>query len=341
MFWLCLRKKLAGSSSPFMIIRTVFTICSIILLSTFILFKSDEVLKEKKVESPVLGVSKDRISENIWSPKIIDSESLNFSDAPEITAKSAFFINTNTGEILYEKNPQEQLSIASLTKIMTTIIALENKSFDDKYFISKRASEMEPDKMLLIEGESLTLKQLLSGIFLVSANDAAEAIAEGTTGRREDLPAGRQEFITLMNSKAAQLGMNKTIFVNPTGLEEDPEFCEGRIPCQYSTALDAAIMSRYLINRWPEIVNISSQPHIYIEQSTDHQDYDLYSGINLLTTYPGVVGLKTGFTPAAGLTLATLARRGNTEILGVLLGATDRRDDAKLMLDYVYAKLGN
>jgi D-alanyl-D-alanine carboxypeptidase len=99
-------------------------------------------------------------------------------------------------------------------------------------------------------------------------------------------------------------------------------------------------MSRYLITRWPNVVNISSQPHVYIERTDYHQDYDMYNGINLLTTYPGVLGLKTGYTPVAGLTLVTLARRGDKEVLGVLLGAVNRRDDAKSLLDYSFKNLG-
>jgi serine-type D-Ala-D-Ala carboxypeptidase (penicillin-binding protein 5/6) len=126
--------------------------------------------------------------------------------------------------------------------------------------------------------------------------------------------------------------MSNTFFLNPSGLEEDNAK-------QYSSALDVVIMSRYLITRWPEVVNISSQPHVYIEKTDTHQDYDMYNGINLLTTYPGVLGLKTGYTPEAGLTLVTLARREEKEVIGVLLGAVNRRDDAKLMLDYSFQKL--
>lgn len=249
-----------------------------------------------------------------------------FSDAPEITAISALFVETGSGTVLYAKNPSQEVSIASLTKIMTTIIALENRDMDDIYTISDRAASMEPDKMFLVAGEKLTLKQLLEGIFLVSANDASEAIAENTTGRRE-------EFLNMMNSKARQLGMNNTFFLNPSGLEEDHAK-------QYSTATDVAVMSRYLVRTFPEIVNISSKEHVYIEPTAYHQDYDMYSGINLLTTYPGVLGLKTGYTPVAGLTLVTLARRGDKEIIGVLLGAVNRRDDAKVLLDYSFKKLG-
>lgn len=309
-----------------MFFKSLLTACGIILLGAFIFIKSEEFFVSHDLTSPVLGVSKQRLSENIWSPKLEAGYESQFKDAPEVTAISAFFVEVNSGQILYAKNPNQELSIASLTKLMTTIIALENKSLDDVFTISDKASSMEPDKMYLIAGERLTLKQLLDGIFLVSANDAAEAISENTTGRRE-------EFINLMNSKARQLGMNNTFFLNPSGLEED--FAK-----QYSSALDVAVMSRYLITHWPEVVNISSQPHVYIDKTTYHQDYDMYSGINLLTTYPGVLGLKTGYTPEAGLTLVTLARRGDKEVLGVLLGATNRRDDAKVMLDYSFKKLG-
>lgn len=317
-----------------MFFRNLLTILAILLLSSFIIFRTGEILINTDLKSPVLGVSKDRISENVWFPKVEELAVSRFTDAPEISAISALFINTETGEILYAKNPNQKLSIASLTKLMTVIIALENKRMEDIYTVLQRATEMEPDEMILIAGEKLTLKELLDGIFLVSANDASEVVAEGTTGRRE-------EFINLMNSKASQLGMNNSIFVNPSGLEEDPENCELRVPCQYSTALDVAIMSRYLINKWPEIVDISSQPYVYIEATANHQDYEMYSGINLLNTYPGVLGLKTGFTPEAGLTLVTLARNGGKEVLGVLLGATNRRDDAKLLLDYSFSKLNN
>lgn len=317
-----------------MTFKSILAALLIALLLSFIFFKTKEIFVKDNLTSPVLGVSKQKVSVNVWSP-VFKPESFNIDpEAPEITALSALFVETNSGEILYAKNPRQELSIASLVKIMTVIIALENRSLNDLFTVSQRAADMEPDKMLLIPGERLTLKELLDGIFLVSANDASEVIAENTTGRRE-------EFINLMNSKARQLGMNNTLFLNPSGLEED--FAK-----QYSTALDVAIMSRYLVKTFPEVVDISSQTYVFIEATSDHQDYEMYSGINLLSTYPGVLGLKTGFTPEAGLTLVTLARRGNEqvpssgskEIIGVLLGAVNRRDDAKLLLDYSFKKLG-
>lgn len=261
---------------------------------------------------------------NQWFPKEVLGAKL---APPEITAKAAFFVDTKTGQVLYEKNANKKLPIASLVKVMTALVALENRSPEEKLLVSNNAANMEPDKMQLIAGERLTLKELLNGIFLVSANDAAEVLAETSTGSRD-------QFIELMNQKAKLLGMENTFYANPTGLDED-------VGNSFSSAYDLSLLTRFTTRKFPILVSISKEPHIYIESTPDHQDYDLYSGINLLTTYPGVVGFKTGFTPEAGLTLITLARKDNHEIVGVLLGSLDRRDEAKELLDYSFSQLRN
>lgn len=308
----------------------IFTVLFLISsISTVIFIRNSQT----KLVSPVLGISKNRLAENLWFPSEYKSASDSGEVLKKITAKSVFFVETQTGQVLIEKNSHEKLPIASLIKIMTVIVAMEQKNLEDIYQVSDRAASMEPDKMLLIAGEKMSLEKLLDGIFLVSANDAAEVLAEGTTGRRE-------EFLQLMNSKAVQLGMNNSHFFNPTGLDEDSsDGRRGAYP-QFSTAYDVALMARYAIKKWPKLVEISSMPHIFIEASKDHQDYDLYNGINLITTYPGVVGFKTGYTPDAGLTLVTLARKEDREVLGVILGAVNRRDDAKILLDFSMKKLG-
>jgi D-alanyl-D-alanine carboxypeptidase (penicillin-binding protein 5/6) len=288
-------------------------------------------LPQTELVSPVLGVSTSNFSENIWSPE--EASASSFADAPEITGEAAFFVEANTGKVLYAKNPQLKKPIASLTKIMTVIIALDHKKYSDTFVVSKAAEEVEPDEMMLIAGEKMTLEELLSGIFLVSANDAAEVLAENIT-------QNRAEFILQMNTKAKMLGMNNTLFINPTGLEEDDPLDPTKLKERFSTAYDVALMSRYLIAKYPDVVKISSSPHIYLPRTENHQDYELYSGINLLTTYPGVMGLKTGFTPEAGLTLVTLAKKGDAEVIGVLLNCTSRRDDAQKLLDYSFKKLG-
>lgn len=282
--------------------------------------------KETKLISPILEVSKIRFADNIWFPKQSKFVLEASGKLPEVSAHAAFFVETQTGEVLYEKNSRQKLSVASLVKIMTVIITLENRGFDDVLTVSERAAAMEPDKMFLLPGEKMTVENLLEGVFLVSANDGAEVLAEQTTGVRE-------EFIGLMNSKAVQLGMKDSNFINPTGLEEKGSK-------QLSTAYDVALMARYAIRRWPQLLAISSKPYVYIPVTDTHQDYEMFSGINLLTTYPGVIGFKTGFTPEAGLTLVTIARREGREVLGVILGSVNRRDDAKTLLDYSFSKLG-
>jgi serine-type D-Ala-D-Ala carboxypeptidase (penicillin-binding protein 5/6) len=296
------------------ILFAVLTLLIFVLVKTSLGKQKLELVSPFVQQEKVLGISQ-------WFPKAEGNE----GNAPEVSAKAAIFLETKNGQVLYSKNLHERLPIASLVKVMTVLVALEQKSMDFKYQVSPGAADMEPDKMLLIEGEKLTLRELLAGIFLVSANDVAEVIAEGTTGNRG-------EFIKLMNNKAEQLGLKDTHFVNPTGLDEDSNN-------SYSTAYDLAVLTRYLIKRFPEVVEISSAEHIFLPQTSTHQDYDMYSGINLLTTYPGVIGFKTGFTPEAGMTLITLARKDGKEIIGVLLGSASRRDEARELLDYSFNKL--
>ncbi len=275
------------------------------------------VLLSPKVTGTTLGV-------NLWFPQA--QAFFNEKSAPAVTAQAAYFIDLGSGEVLYQKNIYQRLPIASLVKIMTAIVTLENHSFSDEILISSKAAGMEPDKMLLQAGESMTVEEIMYGIFMVSANDGSQALCEGSA-------VDCETFIDNMNKKAAQLGMRDTLFINPSGLQEDGKQ-------QYSTAFDVALMSRYLISYFPHILDISSTPHILIPKTQRHQDYEMYSGINLLTTYPGVKGLKTGYTPEAGMTLVSYAERDGKKVLGVLLDSKSRRDEAKALLDYSFKKLG-
>ncbi len=314
-----------------MLLNRVLLLVLICLLSLVVVFAGPSFLADITNTRPLIApTSGNNIGVNQWFPRNVLGLSLG---APNINAKSAFFVDTSSGQVLFEKNSKQMLPIASLTKIMTVVIALEHKSLDDKFIISQKAAQMEPDKMWLIAGETLTLRELLYGIFLISANDAAEVLAQGTVGSEQSSSANREEFIKMMNTKASQIGMKDTYFANPTGFDEDTNN-------SYSTTYDLALLSRYAIRNFPYLVDFSSTEHIILPITNTHQDYDLYSGINLLTTYPGVVGFKTGYTPEAGLTLVTIARKGNHEILGVILGSQDRRDEARMLLDYSFKRLG-
>lgn len=292
----------------------------IILLAFFAVIFFTNFLSNKDLISPLMSTRV--FANNLWSPKA----GAQSDNQPNITAQAAYFVDLDNGQPLYQKNINEKLPVASLTKIMTAVVTLEVKSWEDTIWVSNRAADMEPDKMLLQAGEKLTVEEIMYGIFLVSANDGAETLAEEVFGDRE-------EFIKQMNERAKLLGMNNTLFINPTGLQED-----GRE--QYSTAYDVALVSRYLIRRFPHVLDISSTYHKILPQTSTHQDYDMYSGINLLTTYPGVMGLKTGYTPEAGLTLVTIAKKEGHTILGVLLKSENRREEARELLDYSFQKLG-
>lgn len=298
----------------FLLILLALVIFLLSLLPHFFVKSTGLISPQLKLEK-VLGV-------NLWFPQ--NSESANLKTSA-ISARAALFVDSETGQVLYSKNPHERLPIASLVKIMTVVVALEYRTLTDEFTVTSQAASMEPDKMFLKPGEKLTLEELLYGIFLISANDAAETLAEDTTGSRD-------EFLQMMNLKASQLGMKDTYYSNPTGLDEDTNN-------SYSTAYDLAILTRYAIKRFPILTQISGTYHMFLPQTSDHQDYDMYSGINLLTTYPGVIGFKTGNTPEAGLTLITLAQKNGHRVIGVILGSEDRRDEAKSLLDLSFARL--
>lgn len=293
---------------------------SVLLGVSYYFFINIKSSATESLISPWVGFGK--VANNLWLPQTIAAG----SDAMSVSAKAAYFVEVESGNVLYQKNEHQRLPIASLVKIMTMVVALETRDLKESFLVSSKAADMEPDKMLLITGEKLTLEELLDGIILVSANDAAEVLAEEAFSDRE-------KFIKQMNKKAVLLGMNNTKFINPTGLEEDDI-------SQYSTAYDVILMSRFAIKSFPHLLDISGSSHIFIPQNSTHQDYDLYSGINLITTYPVVVGFKTGFTPEAGLTLVTVAKREGKMVLGVILGSEDRRGEARELLDYSFKKLG-
>jgi serine-type D-Ala-D-Ala carboxypeptidase (penicillin-binding protein 5/6) len=214
--------------------------------------------------------------------------------------------------------------MASLTKIMTAIVALEHQKTDDQYVV-RQQSLVGEDSMGLSAGETLSLSDLLYGLILHSGNDAAETIAD-------NFPNGRLAFIRAMNTKLATLGLTDTHFSNPTGLEGDGN--------QYTTARDLLTMTRYALIHFPEFRSVVATFDDTIPATTSHKAYYLENETNLISSYPGVEGVKTGYTPEAGLCLVTYLNYDGQEIIGVILHSDDRRDDMKELLDYSLTKLG-
>jgi D-alanyl-D-alanine carboxypeptidase (penicillin-binding protein 5/6) len=260
---------------------------------------------------------------NLWLPNLKNRISANFQK-PQISAESALIFDTNSQSVIYSKNPQERLPMASLTKIMTAIIALENKKKDDKYIVTKDDLVGE-DSMGLDAGETLSLKELLYGLILHSGNDAAETLASNFNG-------GRKAFIKAMNDKAKSFGLSNTSFTNPTGLEGDGK--------QYTTSYDLAVITRFALVNFPLFNEVISTFDYTIPQTFTHKEYVLENETNLLTSYPGVKGVKTGYTPEAGLCLVTYLDYKGHKIIAVVLGSSDRRGEMIELLDYSLKSLG-
>lgn len=254
---------------------------------------------------------------SLWLP-ILGNFIKGNTDVPQISAKSALVYDITANKVLYEKNPKQKLPMASITKIMTAVVALENKKPDDRYFVSKEDLVGE-NSMGLSEGESFSLKELLYGLILVSGNDAAETLATNYKG-------GRTAFIKAMNNKAKALGLSDTNFTNPTGLEGDGE--------QYSTSYDLIVITEYILTKFPLFREVVSTFSYTIEQTDTHKAFYLENETNLLTSYPGVKGVKTGYTPEAGFCLVTYLDYKGHQIIGVILGSQNRREEMKELLDF-------
>ncbi|MED4474759.1 D-alanyl-D-alanine carboxypeptidase [Oceanobacillus caeni] len=225
------------------------------------------------------------------------------SAAPGVSANNAVLIEQSTGRVLFEKDAHSQESIASITKIMTAIIAIESGKMKEKVTVSREAIYTEGSSIYLEQGEKMTLEDLVYGLMLRSGNDAAVAIAEHVGGSLEG-------FVYLMNEKAKWLGMENTHFDNPHGLDSDNH---------YSSAYDMAILTKYAMNneKYKEISGTTSY-------KSDGRTYSWVNKNKLLTQYyEYCTGGKTGFTKKTGRTLVSTASKDGMDLIAVTLNAPD------------------
>ncbi|MBE3568636.1 MAG: D-alanyl-D-alanine carboxypeptidase [Bacillales bacterium] len=243
-------------------------------------------------------------------------------------AKSAVLIERDTGAVLYDKNSHERLPPASMTKIMTMILIMEaiqegRLHWNDQVRTSEKAASMGGSQVFLEPGEEMTVKEMLKAIAVGSANDASIALAEHIAGSEE-------EFVKMMNKKAKELGLKDTNFQNPTGL-----------PAQghYSSAYDMALMAKELL-KYPQITKYTGLYESYLRENTDKKFW-LVNTNKLVKHYPGVDGLKTGFTNDAKYCLTATAKKNNMRVIAVVFGAPtpkSRNTQISKMLDYAFAR---
>ena len=258
----------------------------------------------------------------------IEAEDFWFKEAAAFTGdfkvKSAYLTDYLTGTVLYAKNELEKLPIASVTKIMTSLLVFEaleagKISYEEMVTVSDHAASMGGSQVYLEPGEQMSVRDLMKAMMISSANDATVALAEHIAGSVET-------FVGMMNNRAAALGMNNTAFKNPHGLDE-----EGH----YSCAKDVAVMTRELLSH----EDVTEFTTVWMDTIRDGA-FGLSNTNKLIRYYSGATGMKTGFTNAAGFCLSGTAMRDGLHLIAVVLGgetSNERFGTVKKMLDYGFA----
>lgn len=246
-------------------------------------------------------------------PVLVGSDSF-----PILSAQSALVVDVDSGTTLYEKNPDSPLLPASTTKIITALVALD--VYDLKQVLTVQNGWVEGQKMGLVEGEKITVNDLMYGLLVYSANDAAEVLANNH-------PEGRGAFIEAMNEKARQYSLEKTSFTNPSGLETENHI---------TTARDLARIAAIAMQKptFAKIVGTKSKVVTSVDGSVEH---NLVNINELLGKVSGVLGVKTGWTENARENLVTYVSRGGKDLVVVLLASQDRFGETEELIDWIYA----
>lgn len=253
-----------------------------------------------------------RIAAAVAALLMIPAVSVKASSPPKLSAVSAVLMDAESGRVLFEQNAHEERAIASITKLMTALVAAESgHTLAEKITVRPEWTGIEGSSIYLRSGEQVTLETLLYGLLLNSGNDAAVAVAAHCAGSVE-------VFVEQMNQYAHKLGMKHSHFTNPNGLSE-----EGH----YSTAYDMALLARACCeNQVVAAIAATKSITLGTRTFTNHN--------KLLWRYEGCIGMKTGFTEAAGRTLVSSARRNGQTLIAVTLNAPDDWNDHAALFDY-------
>ncbi len=262
-------------------------------------------------------------SSNLFIIPVFAEESVETELIPG--AVSGILMEANSGKIVFSKEPDKEVAVASMTKMVAQILILEairneKISWDDVVTVSQNASDMGGSQIYLSVGEKISVRDLFKGITMASANDATVQMAEVLAGSEE-------AFVRQMNQKVKDLGLKHTVFKNCTGLDE-----EGH----YSSAYDMAMIARELVVNYPEILEFSSVYEDYLRQDTKNKFW-LVNTNKLVRFYEGADGLKTGHTDAAKYCLAATAKKNNLRFIAIVLGEENsnvRNQEVMNLLDY-------
>ena len=244
------------------------------------------------------------------------------AEEPKVNAISAVIVDGDTGRILWGKNENKPMAMASTTKIMTALVALENSDIKKETTVSKNATLASPVKMHLSVGEKMTIEQLLYAMMLQSYNDSAVAVAEAVGGSVE-------KFCTMMNEKAKEIGCSDTVFETPNGLDKGNH---------HSTAEDMSKIGVYALKNQNLMKIMNTRDYTFKSSKTT---YSFVNKDRLLSEYEGAIGMKTGFTGKAGHCFVGAANRGDVTLVSVVLasgwgtaGKSRKWIDTKALLNY-------
>ena len=242
--------------------------------------------------------------------------------AVSVSAKAAVAINGDTGEVIFAKNENEKLSMASTTKIMTGLLLCEYGNFEREITVTPEMLRVEGSSMGLLAGDRVTLHDLFYGLMLASGNDAANVIAFVLGGSIEG-------FVKQMNDKAKELGLKNTSFATPSGLDDENH---------YTTALELALLTQYAMQN-EEFAKAAATEKATLNYGNPPYKRTLTNHNKLLKMYDGAVGVKTGFTKKSGRCLVSAAKKDGKFVIAVTLNAPDDWQDHKEMLDYGFSKI--
>lgn len=245
------------------------------------------------------------------------------------SSEAAILIEVTTGEVLYEKNPDEQMMPASMTKMMSMYLVLEaidngQLDWEQEVAISEHAASLGGTQIYLEPGEQMSVRDLFLSVAIASANDSITALGEAVSGSEAD-------FVELMNARAADFGMTNTVFKNPTGLPEDGHL---------TTATDMALLGQRLITDFPEVTEFTSLYEGYVREDSD-EPFWLVNTNKLIRYVEGVDGLKTGYTSEAGHCLTATAQRDGMRVIAVVLSAessSHRNREIARLIEYAFSQ---
>jgi len=276
-------------------------------------------LDKKEINKPLVIDRKE--ADFIFPLSPLPTKKKDASSPPDLNCVSACVLDFNTAMILYEKNKDQKVPMASLAKIMTAIIILEDNKLDDLVTIKKESLGLteEESKLGLVEGDQIKVKDLLYALLIHSANDSARVLADYKAG-------DEKKFIELMNKKAQNLGLKNTHFATVSGLDEKDN---------YSSAYDLSLLFKYACQNplFLEIINTKEYSFVSIKG----HNYSFSNTNELLGNDSRIIGGKTGFTEGAGRCLISLAQDKDHKVITVLMNCPERFEDTKKILDWTYS----